>query len=876
MRLPLTLAAITAVLLSGVSPVSALASTKTEPSWLTKDAFDAAFDDSVENLLALRGDASRMTILTYQDPKAKVRKVTGRVTITMNEEGSSIASGRIDGVRVGERCISEMDRCWLLNSKTKKWEETDSPALGYNLEAMSQWNRSSVGSTNARYWRKGQTFRMYPTGRGTNASHQFSRDMLRMNGPWFVYDDAASAAVTVPAPLQGHAYTLDVDVPAVEVSLPPGISTPTAPRDFIAISGDRQATISWSAPESNGGSAIVAYTLSRGPSADGPWSTLVTTSGPTIHTDAGLINGTAYWYRVTATNSIGEGASAVASVIPRTLPDAPTAFAATPGDRQVALAWSPPTSDGGAAITGYRLYRSVSSQGPWMSISSPTTTSHVVRELSNGTQYWFRITAVTTVGEGAAAVVASTPRTSPAVPTNLSAKAGDTQVALSWDAPSSDGGAVVSGYRVYRGSSAEGPWGLVGSPTATNFVDRGLTNGTTYWYRVTAVNEVGEGAGANISALPRTVPTAPTGLAAVAGSSDVALTWAAPSSNGGAPILYYSVYRSTSPSGPWTSVISTVHTTYTDTGLAPGQTYWFMVTAGNTVGEGTGATLSATVFGPFLAPTLLSATPAGVNTEHMYLSFTPGSTGGRVISLYQYSPDNGTTWKVANLLSANTLSVQEGMPSALANNGFRLRAIASNGDVSAVSTGNYYPAQSSLAVQPARGHETTGSAEIALSWTPVAGATYYKVYRVNSGNGQPWNLTTTSMTDSGLSWGVVYNYKIAACNAGGCSEYSAQVSERAAPTPAAFTAIRASSTSASLVVPSLTPDVGSIRVKYCNRTANAACDPDSAPLDTMLSNDPRTFTITGLTAGHTYAVIVISCSGASGQGRQTVSITRTF
>ena len=111
--------------------------------------------------------------------------------------------------------------------------------------------------------------------------------------------------------------------------------------------------------------------------------------------------------------------------------------------------------------------------------------------------------------------------TSPGAPAGLTATAGNAQVTLSWAAPASDGGSPVSGYIVYQGTS---PGGETGAPvngslvTGTSYTVTGLTNGTTYYFKVSAVNAVGQSPpSAEASAVPVTVPGAPAGLAVTRG-----------------------------------------------------------------------------------------------------------------------------------------------------------------------------------------------------------------------------------------------------------------------------------------------------------------------------------------------------------------------
>jgi aryl-phospho-beta-D-glucosidase BglC (GH1 family) len=192
---------------------------------------------------------------------------------------------------------------------------------------------------------------------------------------------------------------------------------------------------------------------------------------------------------------IGTGGSTPAPTTPST----PTGVVATPGNQQVSLSWSPSTG-----ATSYNIYRSLSS-GAQGSTANATVagTSFVDSSLTNGTTYYYRVTAVNSVGESTRSIeVSATPTAgpTPTIPTGVSATAGDRQATLQW---SPSNGATT--YNVYRGISSGGQGA---SPyrtglTTNSFSDTGLTNGTTYFYRITALNAAGESArSAEVSALP--------------------------------------------------------------------------------------------------------------------------------------------------------------------------------------------------------------------------------------------------------------------------------------------------------------------------------------------------------------------------------------
>jgi predicted phage tail protein len=164
-------------------------------------------------------------------------------------------------------------------------------------------------------------------------------------------------------------------------------------------------------------------------------------------------------------------------------------------------------------------------------------------------------------------------------------------VTIQWSGPSSDGGAPVTGYKIYRGADP-GSTTLIKTVGGNNnsYSDQGLTNGQTYYYRVSAVNRVGEGpfspaASAKPSSGP-SVPATPQSLAATAAVGAVTLQWSAPASDGGNPILNYTIYRGTSPSSLSVLTSGAKSRSLFDGGVTNGVTYYYAVAAVNGIGEG--------------------------------------------------------------------------------------------------------------------------------------------------------------------------------------------------------------------------------------------------------------------------------------------------
>src|SRR5207253_2086905 len=292
------------------------------------------------------------------------------------------------------------------------------------------------------------------------------------------------------------------------------------PQNLAATGGNAQVTLTWQAPASDGGSPITNYKIYRGgaPSTE----TLLTTVGNVLtYTDSAVTNGVTYYYQVSAVNSPGEGAkSNEASATPNapppppTPPSAPTNLVATGGNAQVGLTWQAPGSNGGSPITNYKIYRGGAPSTETLLTTVGAVTSYTDTTVTNGVTYYYQLSAVNNVGERPKSNEASAPppapATPPGAPQGLVATAGDATVTLTWSAPSSNGGSPITNYRIYRGTSSNGETLKATIGNVLTYTDTTVTNGVTYYYQVTAVNEAGEGPRSNeASATPSPPPPPP-------------------------------------------------------------------------------------------------------------------------------------------------------------------------------------------------------------------------------------------------------------------------------------------------------------------------------------------------------------------------------
>ncbi len=551
-------------------------------------------------------------------------------------------------------------------------------------------------------------------------------------------------------------------------------NVPSAPQALSATAGNAQATLTWTSPSDDGGSSITNYVIYRGTTSGG--EVILTSIGNVLtYLDTGLSNGQTYYYKVSAINAIGEGSqSDEVSATPGTVPSAPQNLIVIPGDSFVNLTWMPPASDGGSAILNYTIYRGTAPGAEVFLLVIGPSLGYIDSGLTNGQTYYFKVSATSATGEGAQSNEASaTPANVPSEPQNLTATADDSEVNLTWSSPLSDGGSPIIGFNLYRGTESENMNLLVALGNVLSYVDAGLTNGQIYYYKVSAWNAFGEGAtSAEASAVPATVPSAPGNLTASRGNAEIILEWSSPESDGGSPVTNYTIYRSIQPGTEAILAVMGGALNYTDSGLANGLTYYYVVRAINAIGEG----------GP---SNEVSATPASVPSAPLNLTATPGisqitldwtapvSDGGSQITNYTIYRGTSSGGEVLLVTIGDALSYVD---SSLANGQIYYYEISAS---SAIGEGPLSEEASAiLPTTPSSPGDLTASSgdmQIALAWTSPGNdggspITSYLIYR----GGVPGELSLLTTVgdvlayiDSGLENGHVYYYMVSAVNAVG-------------------------------------------------------------------------------------------------------------
>ena len=175
----------------------------------------------------------------------------------------------------------------------------------------------------------------------------------------------------------------------------------------------------------------------------------------------------------------------------------PTGLTAVAGDAQIALSW-----DAVPGATSYTIKRSLTAGGPYTTLGNELDTSAVDAPLTNGTRYYYVISASTALGETPDSAQASALPTLPpapsAPPADLVATPAINKVGLIWSSASG-----ATGYNVKRSLVSGGPYALVGAAGGTGFTDTLAPSGATYFYVVSATNGGGEsGNSGQVSATP--------------------------------------------------------------------------------------------------------------------------------------------------------------------------------------------------------------------------------------------------------------------------------------------------------------------------------------------------------------------------------------
>ena len=631
-------------------------------------------------------------------------------------------------------------------------------------------------------------------------------------------------------------------------------SAPIAPTNVVAVAGNTQATVSFTAP-SSGGSPITGYIVTISPTGE----TRTASSSPVVIT--GLTNGQGYSFTVTAVNAIGksETSTASGSVTPATTPSAPTITSASVSGGAATIAFNAPSSNGGSAITSYVVLSS-----PGGLTATGSTSPIVVPGLVTGQPYQFTVYAVNSVGNGDTSTLSQVlvSALKPDAPISVSAVAGNETATVSFSPPVSNGGSAITSYTV-----TASPGGETRTVTSSPANFTGLTIGQAYTFTVTSTNAIGTSVSSSASTpvTPTAPPSAPLHVVAVATSGAATISFDTPTSTGGTPITGYIVIPSPTPVGGPTS-FTTSGSPLIISGLTNGTAYTFTVKAVNAAGTSIASSASASVTPATIpdTPTSVVATPMNGGAS---VAFVVPAGNGSLVTSYTVTASNGSTMTGSSSpIIFNNLT--NGTP-------YTFVVTAVNGvGVSDTSLPSVAVTPANVPSAPTIDTITLGRSSATISVTSNgSGGSTITSYTVTASPGGASCIVTapaTSCTIAPLTPGSPYTFTAVATNAVGPS-FPSLPSSPIIPinVPDTPTSILAAPGSNSASVSFATPnDNGSAILEYIvtNTLTGETFTATSSPV-----------TVTGLVNGQstTLRIAAINAVGSSPAGTITVT-ARTF
>jgi fibronectin type 3 domain-containing protein len=355
------------------------------------------------------------------------------------------------------------------------------------------------------------------------------------------------------------------------------VAAPGIPTSLKAVSFSYNSIkISWGAV-----TGATGYQIYRATSSSGSYSLLMTTSS-TSYTNTSLTTGKTYYYKVRAYKTVesSRAYSSFSSVVSaKPIPSTPASVKAVSASyNSIKISWGVV-----AGASQYQIYRATSSTGSYSWLMTTSSTSYTNTGLTTGKTYYYKVRTYKTVGSSRIySNFSSVVSTKPIPSTPASVKAASTSynsIKISW-------GAVpgASQYQIYRATSSTGSYSCLMTTSSTSYVNTGLTTGKTYYYKVRAFKTVVDTrVYGNYSTIVSTkaVPSVPLGVIAVSDlyNNSIKAAWRAVTGASG-----YEVYRAASNTGTYTFVSTAIGTSYTNTGLTRGKTYYYKVRAYTIVG----------------------------------------------------------------------------------------------------------------------------------------------------------------------------------------------------------------------------------------------------------------------------------------------------
>jgi len=586
------------------------------------------------------------------------------------------------------------------------------------------------------------------------------------------------------------------------------LALPAAPQGLNATLGNtNQAIVTWYAGYPTDQDGIK---LERAPDISGnpgTWQQIATIFATNYYygdfSDTNVQANAGYWYRARSFNLVGHSAYSDRFLLRVQPPATPELYSIYATRDTITIYWSSYYNNG--LVAGHQIERApnVAGQpGAWsfVALTQPDAYSYTDSELSSGTTYWYRVRTFGWTGTSGYSTPLNATIAGPSAPNSVFARLSTTNNAavVSWYHGSGD----ADGFRIERAPNAgnqPGAWTGLATVFGTNFYYLNLTDTnvvafSTNWYRVSSFNEIGISTNSAPFQLRVVPPLAPVSLFASPFRDTIRLSWNHPDAVNSA-VLGFKIQRAPNLSGvpgAWTTIATNLTEpnyyysfSFTDTGRAANNRYWYRVLAFNWVGDSPVSSQVSALIVPPATPTFLSATLGQTNGVLLSSYSSVGDQNG---FQFEVAPNVGNgpgTWRLlATVPNTNsyfnaTFTDTNALP--FTTNWYRVRAFSGLG----VST---YTTAIRIALTPPgtpaglNAYESSG--QISLYWNSSSGFVQgYKIERAPDVAGAPgaWVQISksaygyTSHADLAVLPGSTYWYRVRAYSWVGDSAYSTPV-----------------------------------------------------------------------------------------------------
>ena len=537
----------------------------------------------------------------------------------------------------------------------------------------------------------------------------------------------------------------------------------------------QEIDLSWSPPSNTTG--LGSYLIYSGTSLADLQQIAVRGSSTITYRDMNLAAGTTYYFGVVAVEQ-GLDAPMTQPVFATTLPlpNPPSNVTGTPAPTKVVLNWQEILESNSLPISYYQIYKGTT-PGNMTDVGSATATTYTATSLSPSTTYYFEIVAADTghdIGTPSDQIAVTT-LPMPAAPVNVVATASSTtQITVSWSENIPSGGLPIQTYAVFRGTSpASMP--QVATRTTAQFIDTGLTPGTTYYYAIEAT-DTGKDASpmsATAQGTTRIGPAAPVSVAATANSAArVTVTWSETIPNGGLPIQTYTIFRGTSPgSMPQLAVRSA--SPFVDTGVSANTTYYYAIEATDTGHDVSSMSATAQATTPAMPVAPANVAPTANSATRVTVTWSPSvPSGGLPIASFNIFRGTSANY-LTKLGAAAAAQFIDNGASANSSYYYAIQTVDTGGDVSPTSAATQVATPPMPAAPVNAAATATSATHVTVTWSeniPTNGLPiqYYAIFRGTSPTGlaQVATRAACSFIDTAASASTTYYYAIEAVDTG--------------------------------------------------------------------------------------------------------------